>query len=748
MNFVSPPPPQPLSPTVLPVLIGPLDRVTIKGIAYGNAVPIGDAGYTLTRLDSNPPLTEDFSQEDLQRERGRPGYRFDRNYFAPTKAASRLRTGTERLADLLDHELPKVMWRLEWCTRFLHYEVNGKTSRSDAEMKAIIPVIHAEVVALDVAKKNVDRGASGKRKQRAGSETVLRQPPCGRTLLDWVNRYEDAGFNPCELRDNTRNSGNRNFRLNPEIARLMWKHAVAYAARHRPTKKKQYQDLCLAIDALPENAKVLAARQAMPEKERADAAREPLPLPYPSDKTFYAVINGLDKFDVYAGRYGIEKAKMKFAMVGAGLDVTRPFQRIEIDEWRVNLMVLLIASGQWELLSPEQRAKVARVRLWLCAAIDCVTRCIVGMRFARSACSANVLATLRMVVSDKGVYADNVGSLSPWDMHATPEMVVSDSGTSFIADETQAAILDLTSAPKIPPVGLAPHRARIERVFGTVHSQLISRFSGQTFRNVADRGDYNASAMANLEVDEIAWAAVRYVVDVYHNMPHEGLAGETPRRAWLRLSKHFKVIEPPDADKLRAIFGIKRTYKIRAGGVHVLALAYNSEELEAYRRRVGDIETDVRLDPENIGHVSVWVGEEWLTVPCVWAGFDRVTARAWMATLGNMRLRFAHDAAVDRPIVMAALREFQALDERASARTGIGSKLLTAKEIDLAEHNLALGFRIREVDQPDEAHAGGGLFDGAIPVGDAAPQEQPISEPVPPNDTPAPKGGDTYSIED
>jgi putative transposase len=734
MNIVTPPPPPP-PPVVLPVLIGPLDRVVIKNIVYGKAVPIDNVGYNLTRVECTPALTESFSYDDLARERLKPGYRFDRNWFAPQKAASRLRTGVERLSDLLDSELPKVMWKLEWCTRFLQREAEGKTSRSDEAMKAVIPLIHAEVVALDVAKKIVDRGR-GKRKQRAGTQTVLRSPPCEKTLLDWVKRYELSGFNPCEFRDNTRNSGNRNLRLDPQIAVQMWKYAVGYADLNRPTKKKQYDDLCRAVDDLPENKDAVAAGTA-------------LPLPHPSDKTFYALINGLDKFDVYAGRYGIEKAKLKFAMVGAGLDVTRPFQRIEIDEWRVNLMVLLIASGIWEFLSPKQRVKVARVRLWLCAAIDCATRCIVGMRFARSASSANAIATLRMVVSDKSAYADYVGAKSPWDMHATPEMVVNDSGPSFIADETQAAIINLTAAPKIPAVGLSYHRARIERVFGTVHTQLISRFSGRTFANVVDRGDYDAAAMANLETDEIAWAAVRYVVDVYHNMPHEGLAGETPRNAWRRLTKLFRVIEPPDADKLRAIFGIKLTRKIRTGGIHVLGLAYNSEELESYRRRVGDIQADVRLDSENIGRVSVRVDQDWLAVPCVDAGFDRVRAKAWIDTLADLRRRFAHEAAIDRPVAMAALREFEALSGRAAARAGIGSTLLTAEDIDRAERDLAMGFSIRGEAKPDEAQPGPGIFGGAIPVGgDDTTQSTPTSEPAPSSDAPASRDSVNFSIED
>jgi putative transposase len=716
------------------VRIDPMDRITMNGIAYGGAVSIPDIGYTLTRLNTKPPLAEAFTYADLQRERGKPGYKFDGGYFDATKAATLVRTNVERLADLPARELPTVMWRLEWCTRFLKRHADGTTSRSDEEMKAVIPLIHSEVVALDVAKKTVTRGKNGKRKRRAGSESVSREAPCEKTLLDWVLRYEEAGFNSCALRNGNRNSGNRSPRLHPKVAKLVLAFAVAFAHPNRPTKKKLYDDLCEAVDALPENVKAVAAG-------------EPLPLPHPSDKTFYAAINKLDKFQVYAGRYGVEAAKRKFVMVLSGLGITRPLERVEMDEWCVSLMTLLIESGIWETLTPERQARVDRVRLWLCVAVDCATRCILGMHLADKASVANVMATLRMVVSDKGVYADAVGALTPWDMGGTPESVVTDSGGSLIADETQSAVLDLTAAPKIPPVGLAHLRGQIERSFGTIHTELISRFSGRTFENTVALGDYKPAANANVENDEIAWALVRYAVDAYHNSPHEGLCGETPRNAWIRLTKMYEVTEPPDADKLRAIFGVRLVKKLRTGGVHVLGVNYNSEHLEAYRRKVGDIDTDVRLDAENMGHVSVRVGPDWLTVPCAHEGFERVTTRTWMAFLADRRRRFAAEAAVDLPTVRQSLRAIEAMNAGAMRSKGIGAMAPTPEEINQAEHDLALGFVLPQPQQ-DVERTGPGIFGGAIPVGDGdvAPAAA-ASEPPRPSDTAARNGGN-FSIED
>ncbi|OJU25460.1 MAG: hypothetical protein BGN91_04590 [Nitrobacter sp. 62-13] len=708
---VQPPPPPP-SPTILHVRIGPFDRVTLGGIRYGNAKLIDGLGYSLSRLDVTPPLSETFSFEQLKLERDKPGYAFDRNWFTSEKAATRERTSIERLADLNDDELPKIMWKLEWVTRFLKREANDEVSRSDDAMEALISQIQTEIIGLDIAKT---RAPQSKNKRRAGTTTVLREAPCVRTWRDWIVDYERAGLDPCALRDDTHNSGNRNSKIDAKIAVLMWKHAVRYASPNRPKKKHLYRDLCGEIDTLPENM---------------EATTEEKPLPYPSYKAFSKVIGKLDKYDVYAGRYGVLAAKRKFVMVAAGLDVTRPGQRVEIDEWEVSLKVLLIDTGLWEHLSPEQQEKVERVRMWICAAIDCATRCILGMRLARTASSGNAIAVLRMIVSDKSGYASAVGAITPWDMHLSPEAIASDSGTSFIADVTQAAIIDLTGAPKIPPIGLPHLRSRVERLFGTVHTALISRFHGRTFENTVALGDYEPGPMANLNVDELAWVMVRFVVDAYHNMPHAGLGGETPRNAWLRLTKLFHVNEPPDRNKMRAIFGIRIKRKIRAGGIWVLGLNYNSENLETHRRRVGDgVEVEVRVDAEDIGAISVRLEKDWLTVPCVHTGFDRVTVRIWTATLADLGRRFAREAKVEEPVVREAIRAIQQVSANAIARSGIGALIDTPEDIDRAERDLAISFSWAKP-SPDVSSTGGGLFANAFPGGGDAPAPaEPTHEP-------------------
>ncbi len=707
-------PQPPLSSASLPVRIGPHDRITINGTQYGYAKPIEGFGYMLSRLDTQPRLVEEFSFEQLSNLRDTARYTYDRNWFAPGRKVTPGRQSLDRLSDIDDRELPKVLWKLEWVARFLSHEVNGNTTRSDQSMQALRPTIYAEICELEIAKSR--RPGSG-RKRMAGAESIVRDPPSIRRWRDWITSYELSGHNPCVLRDNRRNNGNRSPQVSSKITSLMWEFTVKYAQSHRPKKKHLYTDLCEAIDALPENV------------EAQSAGRPPV-FAHPSLKTFCKAINKHDQFDIYAGRNGLKAAKIKYAMISAGTDVTRPFQRIEIDEWQVSLMTLLVDSGLWGQLTVQQQEE-CKGRMWICVAIDCATRCIVGMRLVDTPSSANVMATLRMAVSDKTDYATAAGALSPWDMRGSPEQVVSDSGSSFIADIVQAAIINLSAAPKIPPIDLTYFRGRIERVFGTVHTALISRFHGRTFADTVELGDYNPKLMANLDRNEIARILVRFVVDAYHNMPHCGLGGETPFNAWLRLTKLFGVIEPPDRDKKRAIFGVKLKRKLRTGGIHILGLSYNSEHLESYRRRVGEVEVDVCLDQEDIGLVSVKVGAEWLTVPCVRSGFDRISVRAWIETIKDLRRRFTDEAIIAEPIVRQAIKDIQTISTEAARRMGIGDHIDTPEMIEQAEQNLAIGFLWANSDADNTVNEAN-LFSQAYPAGGDDPKREPERQPAPP----------------
>lgn len=71
-------------------------------------------------------------------------------------------------------------------------------------------------------------------------------------------------------------------------------------------------------------------------------------------------------------------------------------------------------------------------------------------------------------------------------------------------------------------------RGMIERLFRTAIMSLFSHLSGRVFSNVFERGDHPSEERACLTTEQLGYAIVRWVVDIYHNTPHEGLGGLTP----------------------------------------------------------------------------------------------------------------------------------------------------------------------------------------------------------------------------
>uniref|UniRef100_A0A9E7ZYZ8 Mu transposase C-terminal domain-containing protein n=1 Tax=Bosea sp. NBC_00436 TaxID=2969620 RepID=A0A9E7ZYZ8_9HYPH len=634
------------------------DKVTIDREVDYTPVSDDESGHVLRRVD-NPNLCESFTHEEFEAMRSEGRLSISRGFYLATKARLRLpETGT-RITDLRSDDQIKVLWQKSICDQFLRMEAERTASRSDESMKAAITKIVAELLAA--------RFAAG----RCGSADVtVKRPPSPRTLRRWLRRYEACGYNAMALVDGYHRCGDRiSARFGGVERRAMQKFAKRYASSRKPTKAGLLQDLHVFLGKL--NARRLE--------------RGMRPLTKPSRKAFEHVIEQLDPWFVEAGRTSPEAARKKFYIVRGGLEVTRPFERLELDGNRIPLQAILVDAGIWETLTSEQKAAIDRGRYWLSVAIDAATRCCVAALLVESLSAASAVATLEMAVNDKSAYAAAAGCQSPWDMHGNFETAAQDSGSEFLSHEYNAAVTDLGAELFFPPAGMPQMRGRNERFFRTLNKGLFSRIDGQTFENVVAKGDYDAEARAVLDIAEIGRMIVRWIVDVYHNTPHSGLGGSTPRNEWLRLSKMYPVLPPPDADVNRHIFGTTIERRIGNEGVRVLGLRYQSLELQRLRRQFGLKPVLVRLNPADLGHVSVRDKEGWLTVPCQRSGFDGVSMTRWLAAEEDLRRTNADMAKVSEPIVHKAVSDIQEMSDAATKRAGIASPILTSEQFSVLE---------------------------------------------------------------
>lgn len=150
---------------------------------------------------------------------------------------------------------------------------------------------------------------------------------------------------------------------------------------------------------------------------------------------------------------GLKVAYRKMHALGVGVKTTRALERVEIDEYTFDLIVILKGFGVWDWLSPDERAMLglneATERVALSAAIDVHTRCIVGMQISARGTTSLLRETVEMIFLDKTQIGDAVGAHEPWNMHGRPETIVLDRGPNYISEE----VYDLLTALGIVNLG-------------------------------------------------------------------------------------------------------------------------------------------------------------------------------------------------------------------------------------------------------------------------------------------------------
>ncbi|MBB3149201.1 putative transposase [Phyllobacterium trifolii] len=639
--------------------LGLNDRIIVKDIEY-RLVRSDEGGHVFYRV-SHPDVYERISHGILAKYREDGLFKFTPDYHAPSRARNRDTIRQENILDLSEKNRERIFWCKEFCDSFLLMEKAGEASRSDESMLQAIRTINAKVVEIETKKQKGENG-------RCGAEVKTKSPPSPTQLRKWLKKYEATDRDPIVLKFNYGKCGNRTPRLEPEIVELIDKYAAEHSSRTRAKPSVIYTDLIAELEVI--------------NTERAQRGESK--LDEPSIRALQRAVDKLDPYLDYVGRNGEAAAKKKFYPVQGGVRARLPFERIEMDEWMVSLQTLMVNAGMWKKLTKEQKKKAKRVRVWVSAAIDAATRCIIALRILKTAPNyESAIATLRMAVSNKRAIAEAAGCQSSWDMEGTPRLVCVDTGASWYSDEFRMACSDLGIEVMYAPAGMPQFRARIERVFGTIHSQLIARFDGRTFANILAKGDYDAAAHAIMNIEQLERLMIRYIVDVYHNTGHSGLGEETPANAWKRLRKDWGVRPGPDADEIRHVFGTPMERLIQNEGIHCLGNWYRSPATHAMRRSMGSKQKQVmvRIDQLNVGEISVRFNRVWVTVPCAREGLDGVSAHEWFEMNSDLRRKHRADAKAVRPIVNAAVRDFRAFREKAVKDAGLEMPVYTYKQL-------------------------------------------------------------------
>ena len=691
---------------------GPHDRIIIDDVDY-RCAETTDAGH-LFQAAHDALITKPVSHDDIPAVERSFGYRYDKDWYKPGQAKARLHAGVALLSDLGFEERQYIQWQVDFVKEFLKLKaekavIDGKTvTCGDKSMKAVIAKIGATLEAR--AQAIIDNGRQPRVGRLKPNSSYL---PCSKTVLRWKNKLLKADFNPLVLRKRTDKCGNRTPQLTPDQYEIVARFAPRYATRTKPTVVELHDKMKVVIGRINSRRKA----KNLPQ------------MSVPSIDTLREQIGTMSKFEIMAGREGLEFAKNHFRAITEGLlDVEWPLQQVEIDHWEVQLITLLEWSGLWQTLPKhlqnEIKRKLKTKRMWLGVAVDRRTHCILAMRLSDTPSVESAIALVEMAVTEKQDYADAVGALTPCDYHGHIDTIITDGGPAFIDGTFKTVLADLKIGHEIPPSGLAHLRGMVERLFRSMHQKVCARFEGRTFENVVRKGDYDAVGRAGLTVEELGCVFVRYALDIHHNTPLDALGWETPRSCWLRLTAEHAVEPGPDPHLRRHVFGIEDQRVLGGAGIRFLNIQYRCERLHEHFLKVGDGSfMDVRFLSRNIGALSVKIGNDWLTVPAP-NGFWGVDAEDWIAAEADLRRKGAHLKKISMPAVLAAIEYEEKMAGTARRRRNISDMLMSKDDLLRAERQMKIGTIFPDPATADgENSEPGDQYAGTVMTGTAAPPD-------------------------
>jgi hypothetical protein len=668
--------------------LGETGMVSIMGTAC-ICLKADKNGYLFQSI-KNPKHTIPLTIEEFDLLKDGYEFEFDPDGLKPAKAAAVLRTDEDMLTNLSAEEKAKVEAKLGVIRKFLAMQARGAASRYRQNLGPVLEEMQEELNAAAL-------------KKRGGQMAAVFKIAGPKRFLEWVDAYLESG--PLGLVDEYHKCGRSSFYTRDERAVLL-DFVYKYLSPGRPTVALLWRDMDKEISAL----------------NRKRRKKGLVDLRCPDDDFLRSEIRKLPPFDVIAARWTPEKATRFFHPSKGGVPgLDRPMQRVEADDWTCHLHTILLEMRPlWDAISQDLRDRAEKVRCVLSAAICCTTRVIPAVTLALNTGASNTRMLLRMCLSDKTALARAVGCETPWEYRATMGTFVVDEGSALLNFDSQMICTDLGIAFKSPQIDTPQQRPRIERWFQTLEIRSLLRFSGRAFSNPVVRGKYESAARTCVTVEELAALVVRFIVDEYHNLPHAGLGGETPRACWLRLTKLRAPMSPPGASRIRRAFGENFPVILQAEGIEIFGNWYRSSETDKLFQDCAEREYTVRVDSEDLGAISLRLPGGWLTVlgPDVMKG---VSAAVWDAALADLRRQKKDLQDLVKPVVHRAIDFAQKADAETRKRLSITYRPLAGDDFAALRRRLNQTVRHRkEILVPQVAPID--ILAGAIPVGSKAPK--------------------------
>ncbi|MBY5399512.1 transposase family protein [Rhizobium leguminosarum] len=521
------------------------DRVEMNGGAFRVKPARDGKGYILTEI-RGAGAVDFYKHAEIARFIRHRAIVVKKDYYTEAEAIRRKKK-------LLDPDIipEHIKFRARMITRFLEEEKQGARERSDESILAF----YDEYVSK--YEEFVPKPRGGRKKVIVETHHLCTP----RHFMRLVNRFEEGDRSPFCLM----------YGGDPSDA--------SPPKRKLSDRTNQFLDAEARKLATAKRIDIALHWELMKQANRVSA--DPVTLPH--IRTFYRRVAEMKMMFIELGRLGPEATRNEYELSKTANRTYHPLERIELDEDKLDIILLLQKTRLWDVLHPDVQKKLLiwKDRFWASVAIDCGTRSILALRLLDSNPNGRSgVATLHMAAMPKDDFARTAGAESNWIQHGIPQEVATDHGAAYLDGDFHEAVVNLCGSHLMPPTGNPKLRGRIERFFKT-GKRWLRLFSGQTFSNPIVRADYDSVASASMDFEEMGRCLVRLIVDAYHLTKHRGLGGQKPIDAWATMTKLRPVNSLSDPEKEGLIFGLRAgTRKISRSGVVCLGIPYYSPEVQ------------------------------------------------------------------------------------------------------------------------------------------------------------------------
>lgn len=418
-------------------------------------------------------------------------------------------------------------------------------------------------------------------------------PPHFTTVAAWIRRYRDSGRDIRSLIDRHQEKGSSEPKVDPIVEEITSDVIeTRFLTLERPTKQEVLEEI-----------RGLVAKQNV-----GRLASERLKLP--SITYLKRKIGEIAPYDRCLARYGKRVADIKFRAAGMGVQAEKPLARASMDHCRLDLMII------------DDDSELPLGRPWLTLILDECTRVVLGFYIGFEEPS-NVSASraLRSALMPKSellkVYPAIVNDWDTWGVIGT---LVVDNGMEFHGEVVEQGAgrfgINIQYCPRKKPW----FKGKVERLFRTLNTGLLSSIPGKTFSNVLERGDYDPSKHAVLRLSTLREVVLTWIVDVYHQTPHRGLSKDTPARVWARDIQGVDRWLPASSLSVDTAFSRTEMRRLTHKGIEHDCLFYNSQDLRVVREENGsEIDVEIRVMDDDLGSIIVVMpgGEQLIRVPAL-----------------------------------------------------------------------------------------------------------------------------------